>query len=107
MADIFEENYRCYGYRLHAMLFAVTTGLFLKRLSADADGRRQLVVGARRRRYNSYGENQVGTGKFLARDFSFLQNANEKWLRPILRASSFRLQKVYLSPLSTALMARL
>ena len=55
MADIFEENYRCYGYRrLHAMLRSnnrVISEKVVRRLMAEE----QLVVKrTRRRRYNSY-----------------------------------------------------
>lgn len=54
MADIFEENYRCYGYRrLHAMLRGnnrVISEKVVRRLMAEE----QLVVKrTRRRRYNS------------------------------------------------------
>ena len=55
MADIFEENYRCYGYRrLHAMLRSnnrVISEKVVRRLMAEE----QLVVKrTRRRRYHSY-----------------------------------------------------
>jgi c-di-AMP phosphodiesterase-like protein len=54
MADIFEENYRCYYRRLHAMLRSnnrVISEKVVRRLMAEE----QLVVKrTRRRRYNSY-----------------------------------------------------
>lgn len=55
MADIFEVNYNCYGYRrLHAMLLGnnrIISEKVVRRLMAEE----QLVVKrTRRRRYNSY-----------------------------------------------------
>ncbi len=98
MADIFEENYRCYGYRrLHAMLRGnnrVISEKVVRRLMAEE----QLVVKrTRRRRYNSYcGEIGPAPENLLARDFSSCR-PNEKWLTDI---TEFQLPagKVYLSP---------
>ncbi|MFU7896072.1 IS3-like element ISKpn38 family transposase, partial [Klebsiella pneumoniae] len=98
MADIFEENYRCYGYRrLHAMLRSnnrVISEKVVRRLMAEE----QLVVKrTRRRRYNSYcGEIGPAPENLLARDFSSCR-PNEKWLTDI---TEFQLPagKVYLSP---------
>ena len=98
MADIFEENYRCYGYRrLHAMLRGnnrVISEKVVRRLMAEE----QLVVKrTRRRRYNSYcGEIGPAPENLLARDFSSCR-PNEKWLTDI---TEFQLLagKVYLSP---------
>lgn len=84
MADIFEENYRCYGYRrLHAMLRGnnrVISEKVVRRLMAEE----QLVVKrTRRRRYNSYcGEIGPAPENLLARDFSSCR-PNEKWLTDI------------------------
>lgn len=54
MSDIFEENYRCYGYqRLHAMLRGnnrIISEKVVRRLMAEE----QLVVKRTRRRYSSY-----------------------------------------------------
>lgn len=99
MADIFEENYRCYGYRrlFHAMLRGnnrVISEKVVRRLMAEE----QLVVKrTRRRRYNSYcGEIGPAPANLLARDFSSCR-PNEKWLTDI---TEFQLPagKVYLSP---------
>lgn len=98
MADIFEENYRCYGYRrLHAMLRSnnrVISENVVRRVMAEE----QLVVKrTRRRRYNSYcGEIGPAPENLLARDFSSCR-PNEKWLTDI---TEFQLPagKVYLSP---------
>ena len=98
MADIFEENYRCYGYRrLHAMLRSnnrVISEKVVRRLMAEE----QLVVKrTRRRRYNSYcGEIGPAPENLLARDFSSCR-PNGKWLTDI---TEFQLPagKVYLSP---------
>lgn len=98
MADIFEENYRCYDYRrLHAMLRGnnrVISEKVVRRLMAEE----QLVVKrTRRRRYNSYcGEIGPAPDNLLARDFSSCR-PNEKWLTDI---TEFQLPagKVYLSP---------
>lgn len=98
MADIFEENYRCYGYRrLHAMLRSnnrVISEKVVRRLMAEE----QLVVKrTRRRRYNSYcGEIGPAPENLLARDFSSCR-PNEKWLTDI---TEFQLPagKFYLSP---------
>lgn len=98
MADIFEENYRCYDYRrLHAMLRGnnrVISEKVVRRLMAEE----QLVVKrTRRRRYNSYcGEIGPAPENLLARDFSSCR-PNEKWLTDI---TEFQLPagKVYLSP---------
>lgn len=98
MADIFEENYRCYGYRrLHAMLRGnnrVISEKVVRRLMAEE----QLVVKrTRRRRYNSYcGEIGPAPENLLAWDFSSCR-PNEKWLTD---NTEFQLPagKVYLSP---------
>lgn len=72
MADIFEENYHCYGYlRLHAMLRVnnrIISEKVVRRLMAED----QLVVKrTRQRRYSSYcGEISPAPDNLLARDFS-------------------------------------
>ncbi|MGM3192951.1 IS3 family transposase [Dickeya dadantii subsp. dieffenbachiae] len=98
IADIFNSNYCCYGYRrLHAML--KNEGLRLsekvvRRLMVEE----QLVVSRnRRRRYSSYcGEIGPAPDNLLARDFKAAQ-PNQKWLTDI---TEFQLPtgKVWLSP---------
>lgn len=98
MAEIFNGNYRCYGYRrLHAMLRHEGLPLsekVVRRLMADE----QLVVSrSRRRRYSSYcGEISPAPGNLLARDFNAAM-PNQKWLTDIME---FQLPagKVWLSP---------
>ncbi|EBP0111902.1 IS3 family transposase [Salmonella enterica] len=98
MAETFEENYRCYGYRrLHAVLRVnnrVVSEKVVRRLMAEE----QLIVQrTRRRRYSSYcGEISPAPENLLDRDFSACR-PNEKWLTDI---TEFHLPagKVYLSP---------
>lgn len=98
MAEVFHDNYRCYGYRrIHAALGRsgmCISEKVVRRLMAQE----QLVVyQSRRRRYNSYcGEIGPAPENLLARDFS--ANApNQKWLTDI---TEFQLPagKAYLSP---------
>lgn len=104
MADIFEENYRCYDYRrLHAMLRGnnrVISEKVVRRLMAEE----QLVVKRTgRRRYNSYcGEIGPAPENLLAR--ILVPAGQMKWLTDIT-GSSFRLEKSICRRLSTALMA--
>jgi transposase InsO family protein len=98
MAEIFNGNYRCYGYRrLHAMLRhegLVLSEKVIRRLMAEE----QLVVSrSRRRRYSSYyGEISPAPENLIARDFKAAL-PNQKWLTDI---TEFQLPvgKVWLSP---------
>ncbi len=98
MAEIFNGNYRCYGYRrLHAMLKQEGLRLsekMVRRLMVEE----QLVVSrSRRRRYSSYcGEIGPAPDNLLARDFKATL-PNQKWLTDI---TEFQLPagKVWLSP---------
>lgn len=98
ITDIFNSNYRCYGYRrLHAMLRHEGLRLsekVVRRLMLEE----QLVVSRnRRRRYSSYcGEIGPAPDNILARDFKASQ-PNQKWLTDI---TEFQLPmgKVWLSP---------
>lgn len=98
MAEIFNGNYRCYGYRrLHAMLRHEGLQLsekVVRRLMAEE----QLVISrSRRRRYSSYcGEIGPAPDNLLSRDFNAAQ-PNQKWLTDI---TEFQLPagKVWLSP---------
>jgi len=98
MAEIFNDNYRCYGYRrLHAMLQhegLVLSEKVVRRLMVEE----QLVVSrSRRRRYSSYcGEIGSAPDNLIARDFKAAL-PNQKWLTDI---TEFQLPagKVWLSP---------
>ena len=98
MTEIFNGNYRCYGYRrLHAMLRHKGQRLsekVVRRLMVEE----QLVVSRnRRRRYSSYcGEIGPAPDNLLARDFN-AEQPNQKWLTDI---TEFQLPsgKVWLSP---------
>ena len=98
MTEIFNGNYRCYGYRrLHAMLRHKGQRLsekVVRRLMVEE----QLVVSRnRRRRYSSYcGEIGPAPDNLLARDFKAAK-PNQKWLTDI---TEFQLPtgKVWLSP---------
>ncbi|EJZ6323115.1 IS3 family transposase, partial [Salmonella enterica] len=98
MTEIFNDNYRCYGYRrLHAMLRHKGQRLsekVVRRLMVEE----QLVVSRNRRRhYSSYcGEIGPAPDNLLARDFN-AEQPNQKWLTDI---TEFQLPsgKVWLSP---------
>lgn len=97
MAEIFNSNHRCYGYRrIHAVLRQRKINLsekVVRRLMADG----QLVVKRPRRRYSSYGgEIGLAPENLLARNF-LSYAPNQKWLTDI---TEFQLPagKVYLSP---------
>ena len=99
MADIFERNYRCYGYRrIHASLSdqSVTNSeKVVRRLM-----KQECLVAAtsKRRRHGSYlGEISPAPDNLLNRDFS-AEVPNEKWLTDI---TEFQIPagKVYLSPM--------
>lgn len=98
ITEIFNGNYRCYGYRrLHAMLRHKGQRLsekVVRRLMVEE----QLVVSRnRRRRYSSYcGEIGSAPDNLIARDFN-AEQPNQKWLTDI---TEFQLPsgKVWLSP---------
>ncbi len=98
MAEIFNDNYHCYGYRrIHWMLRQnnrVISEKVVRRLMVEE----QLVVSrSRRLRYSSYCEEiNAAHVNLLARDFN-AGSPDEKWLADIAR---FQLPagKVYLSP---------
>jgi transposase InsO family protein/transposase-like protein len=99
MAEIFERNYRCYGYRrIHACLSDQSMNIsekVVRRLMTQA-----CLVAAtnKRRRYGSYmGEISPAPDNLLNLDFS-ASAPNEKWLTDI---TEFQIPagKVYLSPM--------
>ncbi len=99
MADIFEHNYRCYGYRrMHAALSRQSVNLSEKVVRRLMKQEGLVPVMPKRRRYGSYmGEISPAPENLLNRDFS--ANApNEKWLTDI---TEFQIPagKVYLSPM--------
>ena len=99
IADVFQSNHRCYGYRrMHAAL-----GRRLLHISEKVVQRLMkqecLVVAAnRKRRYGSYlGEISPAPENLINRDFQ-ADSPNEKWLTDI---TEFQIPagKVYLSPM--------
>jgi transposase-like protein len=99
MTDIFESNYRCYGYRrIHASLAhqsVIISEKVVRRLMKE-----ECLVAAtsKHRRYGSYmGEISPAPENLLNRDFS-ADAPNEKWLTDI---TEFQIPagKVYLSPM--------
>lgn len=99
MTDIFERNYRCYGYR------RIRASLSNQRVNVSEKVVRRLMkqeclIAAtnKRRRYGSYmGEISPAPDNLLNRDFS-AGAPNEKWLTDI---TEFQIPagKVYLSPM--------
>jgi transposase InsO family protein/transposase-like protein len=99
MTDIFERNYRCYGYRrIHASLGDQSVNIsekVVRRLMKQAC---LVVATSKRRRYGAYmGEISPAPDNLLNRDFS-AGAPNEKWLTDI---TEFQIPagKVYLSPM--------
>jgi transposase InsO family protein/transposase-like protein len=99
MTDIFERNYRCYGYRrIHASLSNRSVSIsekVVRRLMKQAC---LVAATSKRRRYGSYmGEISPAPDNLLNRDFS-ASAPNEKWLTDI---TEFQIPagKVYLSPM--------
>lgn len=99
MTDIFERNYRCYGYRrIHASLSDQSVSIsekVVRRLMKQAS---LIAATSKRRRYGSYmGEISPAPDNLLNRDFS-AGAPNEKWLTDI---TEFQIPagKVYLSPM--------
>lgn len=99
MTDIFESNYRCYGYRrIHASLSDQSVSIsekVVRRLMKQAC---LVAATSKRRGYGSYmGEISPAPDNLLNRDFS-AGAPNEKWLTDI---TEFQIPagKVYLSPM--------
>ena len=99
MTDIFERNYRCYGYRrIHASLSDQSVNISEKVVRRLMKQECLVAATSKRRRYGSYmGEISPAPDNLLNRDFS-ADAPNEKWLTDI---TEFQLPagKVYLSPM--------
>ena len=99
MTDIFERNYRSYGYRrLHASLNDQSVSISEKVVRRLMKQERLVAATSKRRRYGSYmGEISPAPDNLLNRDFS-AGAPNEKWLTDI---TEFQIPagKVYLSPM--------
>jgi putative transposase len=99
MTDIFERNYRCYGYRrMHASLSRQCVNISEKVVQRLMKQECLVPVARKRRRYGSYmGEISPAPDNLLNRDFS-ASAPNEKWLTDI---TEFQIPagKVYLSPM--------
>lgn len=99
MADIFERNYRCYGYRrMHASLTERSVNVSEKVVRRLMKQESLAPVMPKRRRYGSYmGEISPAPDNLLNRNFS-ASAPNEKWLTDI---TEFQIPagKVYLSPM--------
>lgn len=98
ITDIFDKNYRCYGYRrVHALLRRCKTFIsekIVRRLMAQEN---LVVPTPRRRQYSSYqGEIGAAPDNLFARDFH-ADAPNHKWVTDI---SEFQIPagKIYLSP---------
>ena len=99
MADIFERNYRCYGYRrMRASLTDQSVNISEKVVRRLMKQECLVAATSKRRRYGSYlGEISPAPENVLNRDFS-ASAPNEKWLTDI---TEFQIPagKVYLSPM--------
>ncbi|MGF6540548.1 IS3 family transposase [Paraburkholderia youngii] len=99
IADIFELNHRCYGYRrIHAALGRLEVFLSEKVVRRLMKQEGLAAATTRRRRYGSYrGEIGPAPENLINRDFRAAA-PNEKWLTDI---TEFQIPagKVYLSPL--------
>jgi transposase InsO family protein/transposase-like protein len=99
MTDIFERNYRCYGYRrMQASLAKESVNISEKVVRRLMKQQSLVPIARRRRRYGSYmGEISPAPDNLLNRDFS-ASAPNEKWLTDI---TEFQIPagKVYLSPM--------
>ncbi|MBM0108887.1 IS3 family transposase [Steroidobacter sp. S1-65] len=99
MTDIFERNYRCYGYRrMQASLTRKSVNVSEKVVQRLMKQECLIVVKHKRRRYGSYmGEISPAPDNLLNRDFT-ADAPNEKWLTDI---TEFQIPagKVYLSPM--------
>jgi transposase InsO family protein/transposase-like protein len=98
MTDIFESNYRCFGYRrMKASLTRQSMGISEKVVQRLMKQEGLVAATPKRRRYGSYmGEISPAAENVLNRDFS-ADAPNEKWLTDI---TEFQIPagKVYLSP---------
>ena len=99
MAEIFEENYRCYGSRrMHATLARSSVNISEKVVRRLMKQESLIPIASKRRRYGSYiGEISPAPENLLNRDFS-AGAPNRKWLTDI---TEFQIPagKVYLSPM--------
>jgi transposase InsO family protein/transposase-like protein len=99
MTDIFERNYRCYGYRrMHASLTRHAVNISEKVVQRLMKQQALVAVTRKRRRYASYmGEISPAPDNLLNRNFS-ASEPNKKWLTDI---TEFQIPagKVYLSPM--------
>ena len=99
IADIFESNHRCYGYRrIHASLSRQDVSISQKVAQRLMKQDRLIVFTKKRRPYASYsGELTPAPDNLINRDFQACA-PNEKWLTDI---TEFQLPagKVYLSPM--------
>ena len=99
MTDIFERNFRCYGYRrIHASLSNQSVNISEKVIRRLMKQECLVAATSKRRRYGSYmGEISPAPDNLLNRDFS-ADAPNEKWLTDI---TEFQIPagKVYLSPM--------
>ncbi len=99
MTDIFERNYRCYGYRrIQACLSDQSVNISEKVVRRLMKQECLVAATSRRRQYGSYmGEISPAPDNLLNRDFS-AGAPNEKWLTDI---TEFQIPagKVYLSPM--------
>lgn len=99
MTEIFERNYRCYGYRrIHASLSDQSVSISEKVIRRLMKQESLVAATSKRRRYGSYmGEISPAPDNLLNRDFS-ADAPNEKWLTDI---TEFQIPagKVYLSPM--------
>ena len=84
MTDIFERNYRCYGYRrIHASLSDQSVSISEKVVRRLMKQECLVAATSKRRRYGSYmGEISPAPENLLNRDFS-AGAPNEKWLTDI------------------------
>ncbi|WP_034361474.1 IS3 family transposase, partial [Comamonas thiooxydans] len=98
ITEIFDNNYRCYGYRrVQASLLKECTGISEKVVRRLMKQEGLIVAKPKRRRYNSYlGEIGAAPQNLINRDFHAAA-PNEKWLTDI---TEFQIPagKVYLSP---------
>src|SRR5690606_8480844 len=99
MAEIFECNYRCYGYRrIHASLSRQSLKISEKVVRRLMKQECLVTTARKRRRYGSYmGEISPAPDNLLNRDFR-ASAPNEKWLTDV---TEFQIPagKVYLSPM--------
>lgn len=99
LADIFEANRRCYGYRRMQVSLARQSVMISEKVVQRLMKQEQLVVAnPRRRRFGSYlGEISPSPENLINRDFH-VKAPNVKWLADI---TEFQIPagKVYLSPI--------